>query len=303
MDGRHPVPALSPRQREVLQLLDRGHTNGEIADRLGISLQGAKWHVSELMSKFGVDSREELAEIWRSRHNRFFRILGAVMPSKVIGLKIASATTGIVAVAGLGAGVAAYRHTLVPDSQERASYQTLDSADPAPEVLHFKSQVAKDIVDPVGVEVRVAWLDNEPDTEELKMFPARAGNWCFVYPSGETACGMTPERVGVMDIGLSTAHRADEHTWHGYLTAITSSEVETVEIVGKDGTSATFATQLAPAGAPQCLRYLYVQFDPFGNDITVIGRDQAGREVAREHRELGVAPPPPVPRGPNPGCV
>ena len=142
--------------------------------------------------------------------------------------------------------------------------------------------------------VRVAWLNNEPDTEELMIYPARAGNWCLIYPSSGTACGMRPESVGVMDIGLGTARRADEHTWQGYLTAMTSSEVETVQIIGKDGTNATFATQPAPAGAPQCLRYLYVQFDRFGNDITVIGRDRAGREVAREHRELGVAPPPPA---------
>ena len=130
MNGRHAIPPLSPRQREVLQLLDHGHTNGEIADILEISLQGAKWHVSELMSKFGVDSREELAEIWRSRPNRILRMLGALMPSNLIGLKIAWATTGIVAVAGLGAGVVAYRHTLMPNSEDQTGHGMIDSGGP-----------------------------------------------------------------------------------------------------------------------------------------------------------------------------
>ncbi len=67
----------TPRQREVLALLAADKTNGEIADELAVSLAGAKWHVSEIMSKLGADSREEAAEYWR-RYNglqpRFARV-------------------------------------------------------------------------------------------------------------------------------------------------------------------------------------------------------------------------------------
>jgi DNA-binding CsgD family transcriptional regulator len=59
----------TPRQREVLGLLARGHTNPDIARELGISLDGAKWHVSEVMSILGVSSREAAAAYWR-RENR-----------------------------------------------------------------------------------------------------------------------------------------------------------------------------------------------------------------------------------------
>ncbi len=58
---------LSERQRQVLHLIARGATNGEIAERLGITLDGAKWHVREILARLDVSSREEAADWWRSR--------------------------------------------------------------------------------------------------------------------------------------------------------------------------------------------------------------------------------------------
>ena len=55
--ARHQQPQLTPRQREVLDLLARGRTNPQIAESLGISLDGAKWHVSEVLSRLGVRGR------------------------------------------------------------------------------------------------------------------------------------------------------------------------------------------------------------------------------------------------------
>ena len=50
--GRPPYPdVLTPREWEVLALLREGLSNEEIGQRLGISLAGAKWHVSEILSK------------------------------------------------------------------------------------------------------------------------------------------------------------------------------------------------------------------------------------------------------------
>jgi DNA-binding CsgD family transcriptional regulator len=60
--GRPPYPdLLTPREQEVLDLLRRGLTNQQIADRLGISMPGARYHVSEILSKLGVGSRQEAA--------------------------------------------------------------------------------------------------------------------------------------------------------------------------------------------------------------------------------------------------
>lgn len=69
----------TPRQREVLDLVMRGRTNREIAEELGISLDGAKWHVSEIITRLGVGSREEAAEYWRHQNGmrmRFTRMAG-----------------------------------------------------------------------------------------------------------------------------------------------------------------------------------------------------------------------------------
>ncbi|MEO8540497.1 MAG: LuxR C-terminal-related transcriptional regulator [bacterium] len=58
---------LNVRQREVLDLLVAGKTNGEIGDSLGMSLDGAKWNVSEILGKLGLTSREEAAAYWQWR--------------------------------------------------------------------------------------------------------------------------------------------------------------------------------------------------------------------------------------------
>jgi DNA-binding CsgD family transcriptional regulator len=57
---KHP-DILTPREWEVLALLREGLTNEQIAERLDISLAGAKYHVSEILGKLHVSSREEAA--------------------------------------------------------------------------------------------------------------------------------------------------------------------------------------------------------------------------------------------------
>jgi DNA-binding CsgD family transcriptional regulator/PAS domain-containing protein len=52
--GRGP---LSPREREVLQLVTEGHSNKQIAAALGISDRTAKFHVTSILNKLGTDTR------------------------------------------------------------------------------------------------------------------------------------------------------------------------------------------------------------------------------------------------------
>ena len=53
---------LTPRQREVLQLIIEGHTMREIAARLGISTRTAESHKYEMMESLGVESTAELIQ-------------------------------------------------------------------------------------------------------------------------------------------------------------------------------------------------------------------------------------------------
>jgi len=61
VDRTHKL-TLTPRQREVLQLVIEGYTMKEIAGRLGISTRTAESHKYEIMEGFGVKSTAELVQ-------------------------------------------------------------------------------------------------------------------------------------------------------------------------------------------------------------------------------------------------
>jgi DNA-binding CsgD family transcriptional regulator len=54
---RHPVPRLTPRQNDLLRLLAAGHTNIQIARRLGISEGTVRTHLENIYERLGVSSR------------------------------------------------------------------------------------------------------------------------------------------------------------------------------------------------------------------------------------------------------
>ena len=58
----HP-PALSPRERQVLGLLARGHTNREIGDRLSLSVKTVETHRARLRDKLGLRTRADLVRL------------------------------------------------------------------------------------------------------------------------------------------------------------------------------------------------------------------------------------------------
>ena len=54
---RHPVPRLTPRQNDLLHLVAAGHTNTQIARRLGISEGTVRTHLENIYEKLHVSSR------------------------------------------------------------------------------------------------------------------------------------------------------------------------------------------------------------------------------------------------------
>lgn len=60
-------PDLTPRQREIAELAARGLANGEIAERLTVSVRTVEWHLQQVYGTLGAGGREELATLLGDR--------------------------------------------------------------------------------------------------------------------------------------------------------------------------------------------------------------------------------------------
>lgn len=95
-------PQFTPRERDVLDELVRGRTNYEIAQRLGISLDGVKWHIREILSKLAVSSREEAAAYWSGQ--RGWRRGARRTIGLLFGLRTGVAVVGMLSIGTLLVG-------------------------------------------------------------------------------------------------------------------------------------------------------------------------------------------------------
>ena len=67
---RPPEPGydLTPREQEVLELMTQGLSNPQIANELVVSRSTVKFHVSSILSKFGVTGRTEAVAMALQKH-------------------------------------------------------------------------------------------------------------------------------------------------------------------------------------------------------------------------------------------
>lgn len=65
-DPASEVENLSPREREILELLTQGFSDKEIADKLGVKHGTVRWHLQHVYEKLHVRSRTEAALKFRS---------------------------------------------------------------------------------------------------------------------------------------------------------------------------------------------------------------------------------------------
>ena len=225
---RHP-DVLTPREWAVFEHLREGRTNEEIAQRLGITLDGAKYHVSSILSKLGVSSRTE-ASRWQPaqparvgfRGWSFLLALG-----KMTGVAVAASAL-------LGVGVLGYG-VLISESAtgvaDPASASTISAGQPLNEAPGRSGEPnttqepssdsltrqagASDVVPPaagsaVSIENHVTTTPGNPlvlvpPTRTLAPTPADSGcDDCNVQPTPTPKlqppacehCNVTPEPLG-----------------------------------------------------------------------------------------------------------
>lgn len=102
---RTRMEEVTSRQLEVARLVAEGRTNPEIASALGITLDGAKYHVSELLGRLGLERRDEIAEWYRSeRRGQRMRGFGGVFAGLFASApKAFASAAAVTAVVALGA--------------------------------------------------------------------------------------------------------------------------------------------------------------------------------------------------------
>ncbi len=61
-------PHLTPRQTEVLRLLQKGHSTGQIAQELHLSTETVRNHVRHLLRALGVHTRLEAVAVAQREH-------------------------------------------------------------------------------------------------------------------------------------------------------------------------------------------------------------------------------------------
>jgi len=238
MESARTGERLTERELEVLALVGRGRTNGQIAEELGITFATAKWYVSQLISKEGVSSREELAARWQEQHGLRARMRGWVRAAfSLSAMKVAlgGAATAVVIAAG-GAVVLGTRGSGAEPGDEATS--TLEPAPPPPAVssrniprvspadggtVTRASTVPKAIDQPGGVCAEVTFdgltqnfrafrmaLDGTDVTPQLAIFAG--GQMCLAEPGGVPP-GRHTARVEVVDSADATGKPTQTVSW------------------------------------------------------------------------------------------
>ena len=163
-----------------MELLQQGLSNEQIAERLNVSLAGAKFHVSEIISRLGVESRYEAAA-WQPSPSRAFGVTAFLglfrkahaervfnMASKVV---LGGAGLGLILLA-VGVVIMASRsdnESLPPSDAGQAEASAggrLLPAENAPEVLQGA------LLAPADFPGEVWTVTMEGDTDDERVSPA-----------------------------------------------------------------------------------------------------------------------------------
>ena len=175
MDGTPLHQNLTDRQAQILRMVARGHTNTEIAEELGISLNGVKWHIREMFAKYGVDTREELSDAWQDSRRPANRVRGWVRGLAFglpfgLPLKVTAGGAAAAVVLGVAAGtVLAVMDLNLTPSAEAGKKEAKATATPSPMPTGTPVIDVPVVIVPAGTSVILDddWISREGYVELL----------------------------------------------------------------------------------------------------------------------------------------
>jgi len=169
---------LTARQRDVLELLRRSLTNEEIARELGISLDGAKWHVSEIISRLGVRDRYEAAGLPVAGRGRLARLFAPITLLRTTNLAPAAYVLSVTMMVLAAAGAAALLWGVARNGSAGTGAPVV-AAGPLGKVAYIRDG-----------DIWVKALPDGPDRPVIGQASAprwsRSGEWMLVYAGGHS---------------------------------------------------------------------------------------------------------------------
>ncbi len=295
-----------------MHFVAKGHTNVEIAAALGISVDGVKWHVRELLMRFDAESREELVERWAAETSvraRFASIgtgfLGLLQPkfAAIAGGTLVAVGGGVTALAmaiasspGLGAGDSySAEPTVVQYGPSAHALATLQG-------LSFLAQI-KSI--PPSEIYTIGGLNGDESRGILEAAMESPTSLCLAAIDGATSisvatCGNSQSFLA--NAGpVGTARLVTSPNGPSVVTReiravlVFPSNVQRSEILLDNGGILSVVPSLGPSAFGTDVKFAYAGFAPVDMPFTVVSYDSGDTEIGR-WVEL---PPDIEPRGPR----
>lgn len=299
--------SLTDRQRQVLELVAKGHTNAEIGEVLGISSAGAKWHVGELLMKFDAESREELVEKWAAETSARARF--AAIGTGFLGLlqpKFAAMAGG--ALVAVGGGVTVLAMAFGNNGRVEEPAHTDATATPSvpaslawqgfTDLSRFPSRPPSDIY----------WLgslngDDSKGTVEatlrspntLCIAASDAATQSSVASCDDPAHLVAQAGTGGTAILVSSPNGPSTGIREVRAFLVLPSDVERVAIISETTEVLSLEPHVGPTAFGLDLKFAYAGFAPVDLPFTVITYDATGVELGRWVED----PPDILDRGPK----
>lgn len=265
-DEGDPSRDLTARQREVLALLRRGLTNEEIARELGITLDGAKWHVSEIIARLGVRDRYEAAQFGERTvpTHRGWSVLPFGLGNKVGAVGVAAGAVAVAAaLAGIGVLIWGVAGT-DPTNDERTSPGRAWTGDAdVDDVINLI--VARDVEGLLPHALFTPVGEEAPDSTPVVGFTVGQCEGAILQNEDEVrqAFGLALQRQPSAAVYAILRENADDRPWDSYWVAITEDRPAqaTADVdfwnIRDDGRIVHLQNECGPVGAAQQVAYRF----------------------------------------------